>query len=76
MNKHNYPVWLSDKDYSKSLWQIRGQLNDIFFPLRKYGQEIYVDGAIEETMELFETWGKRIRGRDIPVILTKKRNPR
>jgi len=76
MNKHNYPVWLSDDAYKKMLFQARGQLFDILSPLEMYGQKPFVDGAIDEIMEVIERVAKRIRGRDIPIIVAKKRNPR
>jgi len=62
--------------YDKLIWQLRGQLNDIFYPLRRYGQDVYVDGAIEETIEVAERFGEAVRGKNAPVILRNKRNPR
>lgn len=76
MAKKDYSHWLPDNEYKKLIGQFRLQLNDIFFPLRRYGQDVYVDGAIEEVMQLTEERDKKIRGRDVPLIVKKKINPR
>lgn len=62
-------VWWDEDEYKKIMGQYRLQLNEILLPLRKYGQDVYVDGAIEQLMILSEKLGMRLRGKDIPVIL-------
>ena len=72
----NVYVKLPDEGYNKLKGQVRMQLNDIFFPLRMYGQSSLVDGAIEETMDLIETAMMAVRGKKIPIRLRKYVNPR
>lgn len=72
----NVYVKLPDEGYNKLKGQVRMQLNDIFFPLRMYGQGSLVDGAIEETMDLIETAMMAVRGKKIPIRLKKYVNPR
>jgi len=67
---------IPDDDYRKLLFQTRGQLYDIMTPLEKYGQKPFVDGAIEEIMEIIEKFGMRVRGKEIPMLLGERRNPR
>jgi len=71
---YTYP-WLSDEEWAKLLFQTRGQLNAILNPLRIYGQGIYVDGAIEELLILFDKFGQRVRGKDVPVIVRQSYAP-
>jgi len=47
----NYPK-ISEEKYRKSLGQLRLQMNDVFHPLRMYGQDVYCDGGIDEACEL------------------------
>ena len=44
--------------------------------MRMYGQDLFVDGALEEIVELAETLGMRLRGKEVPIKLKKRRNPR
>jgi len=69
-----YP-WLSDDEWAKLLFLTRGQINAILNPLRAYGQGVYVDGAIEELLVLFDKFGQRVRGKDIPLIVRQSYAP-
>jgi len=71
----SYPK-IPEPDYRKCVGQFRLQLNDVFAPLRQYGQGIYVDGAIEEVVELTEMFAMRVRGKAIPIRLKNRRNSR
>jgi len=70
-----YP-WLSDEEWKKLQFRIRGQLNAVLNPLRAYGQDVYVDGAIEELLVLFDLYGQAIRGKDIPVTVRESYAPK
>ena len=59
--------WLSAEEYEKALGSVQTSLNDLLFPLRKYGQQDYCDEALNQIMELFEDFGLRVRGLDIPI---------
>ncbi len=71
----NYPK-IPDEQYKKAVGSLRLQLNDVFSVFGIYGQGIFIAGAIEETIELAEQFGQRIRGDDIPIKLRKQRNTR
>ena len=74
--EEKYFVWWDDESYAKMIGQFQLQLNDILYPLRMYGQEIYVDGAHAEIMELLHIFGQKIRGVDKPLLLKNPVNPR
>ena len=67
---------ISQHDYDKAKGQMKLQLNDVFSPFMLYGLNILIPGAIEEVMELAEQFGQRVRGKDIPIKLKKRRNSR
>ena len=67
-------IWLSDDDWNKLQFHIRTQINAILNPLRAYGQGVYVDGAIEELMGLFDLGSQYVRGKDIPVKVRDEPN--
>lgn len=62
--------WLSDEDYSKALGQFRLQLGtlvgEMLEPLKMYGQQPFVENAVEEIVKigskLTEDFGLRVRG--------------
>lgn len=60
--------WLEELDYQKAEGQLRLQLNGVFEPFKCYGLDIYIPGAIEEIMHLSRQFGKRVRGKDAPII--------
>lgn len=67
---------ISQKEYDKAKGQLRLQLNGVFQAFNIYGLQIFINGAIDEVMELAEQFGQRVRGDDIPIRLRKKRNNR
>ena len=67
--KNGYGYWLEQEKYDKVMGQARLQLNGIFEPLRMYGQNVYVDLAIEEVMHIIVQVSKAIRGKDSPIII-------
>ena len=67
---------VSEEEYGKALSQFRLQLNDVFKPFRFYGQHEFVDGAVEEIVELAVKLSMRLRKKDVPIILETRRNPR
>ncbi len=68
-------LWLSDDEWNKLQFRIRTQLNTILNPLRVYGQSVYVDGAIEEIIKLFDLASQYVRGKDIPVMVLDESRP-
>ena len=72
MTKKDYVHWLPDEDYKKALWQARGQFNGIFAAFHSYGMDVFVPGAIEECMTILEAFGKRVRGKDTPIVVKRK----
>lgn len=68
-------LWLSDEEWNKLMFHTRSQVTAILNPLRAYGQGVYVDGAIEELMKLFDLFSQYVRGKDIPVMVRDKPDP-
>lgn len=69
VGKQDYPNihWLPDNDYQKAVTQLRLHIGNVLFPLRKYGQGYFVDGAINQITKLSEDFGLRVRGIDHPI---------
>ena len=67
---------LPDKEYDKCKGQLRLQLNDVMGVFQMYGMQAYIPDAIEEILELAERFGERVRGKDTPIKLKKRRNSR
>jgi hypothetical protein len=59
--------WLSDDEYAKAVYSLRATVTSLFKPLRRYGQDVYCDQAIEHTIKLCEDFGLRVRGVDHPI---------
>lgn len=70
-----YPK-IPDEQYQKAIGQLRLVLSDIFHVFSGYGQDIYVPGAIDEVIDACEQFAKRVRGADVPIQISKRRNPR
>ncbi len=73
MTKDDYSNWLSDGDYAKAIGQARLQVGGILSPLRLYGQNIICDQALDQIMIIVEQFGKRVRGKDVPITIIKKK---
>ncbi len=59
-----------DQDkYDKAIGQLRLQMNGIFNCFRCYGLDIFVDGAIDECVNLAVQFSMRVRGKDTPIKL-------
>jgi len=69
--KDNYAHWLEEERYHKLMGQTKMAVSNILNPLRMYGQDVHVDGAIIEIMHLIEVHGKVIRGIDVPIELRR-----
>ena len=55
-----------EEAYDKALGQYRLTLNGLLQPLRRFGQGKYVDGVIEELVQLAIRLHWRLSGDDIP----------
>ncbi len=74
MSQQDYAVWLSDEDYQKAVGQMRLQFNGILSSVfTMYGYQHEVPGVIGELIEVAEQFGKRVRGRDVPIVPKKLR---
>lgn len=71
--KYQNIAWLSDEDYAKARGQLRLQLNAVFEPFKIYGLDVFIHGAIEETLKLAEDFSLRVRGIDKPLNIQKLR---
>jgi hypothetical protein len=71
----DYPK-LPEEQYRKLVGQLRLQVGEALHGLRLYGQSEYVDGAIDEVVELAETFSMATRGKKTPIKLKNRRNYR
>ena len=55
-------LWLDDELYAKGRFLVKGAIMTILEPLKMYGQEVYVNGAVEEIWKICEDWGIYVRG--------------
>ena len=66
MSESTYPR-MSEDDYKKLMFQVRGQYIAILNVFRCYGLNPHVDQAIEECIKVAENVGMKVRGKDIPI---------
>ena len=57
---------MEDEEWDKAIGQYRLKLNGLMQPLRKYGQEQYVDQAIDELVHMGILLHYRLSGEDVP----------
>jgi len=69
----NLVDWIPDEEYQKAIGQLRLQLNGVFQPFQAYGLNVFIPGAIEETIKLAEDFSLRVRGYDKPIDLDRIR---
>ena len=65
-------VWVSDKEYAMLLSKLRLKMGEILYPLRAYGQDVYVEGAIAECVELTEKFGEAVRGKEVNIATKRQ----
>ncbi len=66
-----------DQDkYDKAVGQLRLQLNGVFVCFRCYGLDVFVDGAIDECVNLAVQFSMRVRGKSIPIKMRGEPRPR
>ena len=74
--ENDVPYWLPTGEYQKIISQTRLLIGEILYPLRMYGQDVFVDGALDEIIQVVERYGLRVRGVDKPMLLKSPVNPR
>ena len=67
----DYPK-IPETDYQKAKGQLRLQLHGVFEPFNCYGLQAYIPEAVEQAVYLCEQFGKRIRGKDVPIRLRRQ----
>ena len=65
--------YLEEKDYKKAVGQLRLQLNGVFKVFDMYGMGAHIPMAIEEVVVLADLFSQRVRGKDVPIMLSKGR---
>ena len=55
-----------EEDWKKTVWQFRVRADNLLRPLRKYGQSAYVDGVLEEYIQLSIQLHYKLSGVDMP----------
>ena len=68
----DYPK-IPEEAYNKAKGQLRLQLNRILAVYDGYGMNIYKPQVIDAILEVAEQFGKRIRGKDVPIVLRKNK---
>ncbi len=63
---------ISEGEYKKLLFQLRGQFMAILEVFRCYGMQNEVDLAIEECVTLTENFGMAVRGKESPIHVLNK----
>jgi len=66
-----YPK-ISEAEYRKLLFQLRGQYIAILNVFRCYGMDLYVDQAQEECVRVAENFAMAVRGKKIPIHILEK----
>ena len=66
MPKPDNYYWHEDEHYQKLIGQTRILVSNIMYDFRKHGMDVMVDGAIKTLMEVFEEFGQKVRGKQIP----------
>ncbi len=69
-DEHDNEIWVcppGDIDEDKAIGQFRLQLGGLLFPLRKYGQAVYVDGVMPEIINLAIQLHLRLSGEENPI---------
>jgi hypothetical protein len=60
------------EDFLKIMGQFRLKLTDVMRPLRRYGQDVYVDGCSEEIESLAFQMYLKLSGIDMPYEVEHK----
>jgi len=74
--KNGYSNYLEEQDYKKAVGQMRLQFGEILSVFDMHGLGILIPGAVEELVQVAEAYGQRIRGKDKPIMVKKRLNPR
>ncbi len=70
--KQNNIPYLDEGSYRKAIFQLRGQLIQLFRPLELYGQRPIVDEVIEQTIKLTEDFALKVRGIDKMLVANSR----
>ena len=60
--------WLPQEDYDKAIGQARLQIGGISQVFATHGMDVYIPEATEAIAQVVEAFGKRVRGKDKPII--------
>lgn len=66
-----YNSVVSEKTEEKAIGQFRLQLNGVFTPFRVYGLDVFIPGAVDETIQLALQLHERLNGKDVPILYQK-----
>ena len=65
-----YSNWLEENDYKKAVGQARMQIGALLeHTYSMYGYQLENPMVLEAVMEIVEQFGKRVRGKDVPIQL-------
>ncbi len=63
---------ISDDQYNKLLFQLRGQYIGILNVFSCYGMDAFVGQAIDECVKVAENFAMAVRGKDAPIHILDK----
>ena len=58
---------ISDDQYNKLVFQLRGQYTAILNVFKCYGMDVHVTQGIEECVKVAENFAMAVRGKDKPI---------
>jgi len=67
---------ISEAEYKKLVFQLRGQFMAILNVFKCYGMDAYIDTAIVECTTVAENFGMALRGKKKPIHILDKPKPR
>ena len=67
--------WLDEETYAKVEGQTRLQIGAILGVYNLYGMGVYFPQTLEAIMQVVRQYGKRVRGKDAPIVFDTKLLP-
>jgi len=64
---------IPEQEYKKAIGQWKLQAGTVLSVFNMHGMDVYIPGALEELQQITERFGERVRGKDVPIIVKKRR---
>ncbi len=63
----------NEESLAKAKFHFESQLGELLYPLRRYGQEVYVEQVLPEITKIAVQFHRRLAGEDIPILADRIR---